>query len=166
MTTLSATSSAVCPVQTSSGRAPYRAWRARASRFGPTVSETVRCSKAAPTDDAMASTCLPSAAEPSRRPWSTCHAVTCDAPHTCTASARRARESAPPLTAQCSEPDGNEVSGANRLSSARAAAVVVIEPVSSNRSSPGPPPRPSNFGGRVEEVQASDPRRRVTDLGE
>ena len=99
MSTVSAWSSAVCPVNTSAGSTPYRAARARASRFVPCSTRTVRDSNSVPSSLAIAATKSASRDESWRSEWSTCHAVT-------GISVRQARrsnasESAPPDTAQC-----------------------------------------------------------------
>ena len=72
--------------------------RARASRFGPGPTSTRTARKPAPRRAATAATTSPSAAEPARRPWSTCTAVTSQP--AATASASSASESGPPETAQ------------------------------------------------------------------
>src|SRR5258706_2671747 len=106
--TVSARSSAVCPVRTSGSSSAYRAARARASRLGPWAISARTLRKDAPSRAAAASPPLPSAPEPAPGPWSTCTAVTAQpATH---ASTRSARESAPPDTAHVrARPGGGNV---------------------------------------------------------
>ncbi len=96
--TVSAWSSAVWPVTTSVGNTAKRASRARASKLLPVSTTTVRDSNFAPSASAISCTICASLADPSRSPWSTCHAITsalCAAANTSSAT-----ESAPPDTAQ------------------------------------------------------------------
>ena len=64
------------PVRTSFGNASRRASRALASKFGPSGTDTVTKLDLAPKRLAASATSSPSADDPSRSPWSTCHAVT------------------------------------------------------------------------------------------
>ena len=102
--TVSAWSSAVCPVSTPGGRTARRASRARASRFGPSSTGASTHRAVAPNPAASRATMAPSADDPDLRPWSTCQAVATNPAST--ASTSSAVESGPPETAQSTSVPG------------------------------------------------------------
>src|SRR5664280_1835342 len=143
--TVSAWSSAVCPVAASGPSTSRRAWRARASRLGPSSTTTRTDSNRAPNRRAAPATTSASAAEPGRRPWSTCTAVTRQPEAAARTSS--ARESGPPETPQTrSDPGSGKVHRASRA--------LVAGAVGSEESA-GPCRRGSDTG---------DPFRRIADL--
>ena len=110
--TVSAWSSAVCPVRMPGGHAARRASRARASRFGPSSTGASTHREEAPRPVASRATMPPSAEDPDLRPWSTCQAVTTRSAST--ASTSSAVESGPPETAQStSVPGGGKLHRSN-----------------------------------------------------
>jgi hypothetical protein len=111
--TVSARSSAVWPVSDVGGQHPVAGGAGPGLQVGPGVTSTRSARNPAPNRRAASATTSASAAEPGRRPWSTCTAV---ASHpAATASTSSASESAPPDTAHVTGvPAGGRSSGPSR----------------------------------------------------